>query len=177
MELRAGNFDIAKVEFLQCFRSGRHEVKSFCLERLADMESWHVTTWDWRWPVIYLVDSVNSKQKLALHKALLFLGDLFLVMENEDTATSLFKVALAGFTDMDVHHGRAQSMLRLGNLANRRGHISEAKDFWTAAQPLFQRSLQGDDVAKIDSRIMTSDIECQKALFNVPHFQVPVELS
>jgi lipoprotein NlpI len=97
------------------------------------MESWHVTTWDWRWPVIYLVDSGNSKQKLALHKALLFLGDLFLVMEDEDTATSLFKVALARFTDMDVHHGRAQGMLRLGNLANRQGHISEAKDFWTAA--------------------------------------------
>jgi hypothetical protein len=75
------------------------------LERLADMESWHVTTWDWRWPVIYLVDSGNSKQKLALHKALLFLGDLFLVMVDEDTATSLLKVALAGFTDMDVHHG------------------------------------------------------------------------
>jgi hypothetical protein len=68
-------------------------------------------------------------------------------------------------------------MLHLGNLANRQGCISEAKDFWAAAQPLFQRLLQGDGVAKIDSRIMTSDIKCQKALFNVPHFQVPVELS
>jgi hypothetical protein len=91
---------------------------------------------------------------LELHKALLFLGDMFIVNEDEHTATSLYIVALEGFTYMDVHRSRAQCMMRLGDLAKEHGHISDAIAHWKAAQPLFERSFQARDVAEIDARLL-----------------------
>ncbi|KAJ7828611.1 hypothetical protein B0H13DRAFT_2289961 [Mycena leptocephala] len=49
---------------------------------------------------LYILSS--SKEKLGLLKALQFLGDVFLGQDDEDTATSLYTVALNGFTQMDV---------------------------------------------------------------------------
>jgi hypothetical protein len=66
---------------------------------------------------------------------------------------------------MDVHQGRGQSLLRLGDLANRRGNFSNATELWTAARPLFERSSQAKDVAQIDARL--ADLEDhQNVLFH-----------
>jgi hypothetical protein len=93
---------------------------------------------------------------LAAHKALLFLGDVFSSQGDDDTA-HLFMVALEGFVYMDVHHSRAQCLLRLGDLASRKQNFSSAKELWEEARPLFERSSQATDVAQIDHRL--SDLE------------------
>jgi hypothetical protein len=95
----------------------------------------------------------QSKEKLAVHKALLFLGDVFIAQGNNNTAHSLFTVALEGFICMDVHYSRAQCLLRLGDLANKKGDISAAAELWKAARPLFERSSQVKDVTRIDTRL------------------------
>jgi hypothetical protein len=109
-----------------------NQIVSFCLERLANVKCWDGTEWTSTWTVIYFAHAQKSKEKLALNKALLFLGDVFISAKDEDTADSLFTVALEGFTYMDVHHSRAQCMLRLGDLANSREDHSKATELWRA---------------------------------------------
>ena len=118
----------------------------------------------------------KSTEKLALHKALLFLGDVFNSNKDEDTADTLYNVALEGFTHMDVHCSQAQCMLHLGDLANRQGHTSEAIALWKAAQPLFERSLQAKNVAQIDSRLAAVEQAHQKALVKLTTLHAPVQL-
>ncbi|KAJ7869419.1 hypothetical protein B0H13DRAFT_1896660 [Mycena leptocephala] len=159
LNLREGDTVAATTGFQQCinsFRGNYVEGVSYCLERLADVTRWatdiqHPSTWT----AVYLAHAYKSNEKLALYKALLFLGDISLSHGDVDTAHNLFVVGLDGFTFMDIHRGRAQCMLRLGNLARERGEPSKAAEFWTEARPLFQRSLQLRDVAQIDSNLAT----------------------
>jgi hypothetical protein len=157
IELREEKFDMAKAKLQECIHLGtENQVESFCLERLADVKAWPSSEWQFKWPVIYCGSAYKSKDKLALHKALLFLGDVFIVTKDDETATNLYKIALDGFTQMDVHCSRAQCMLRLGDLANKQGHLSQAIDFWITAQPLFLQSLQAKDVAQVNTRLLTA---------------------
>jgi hypothetical protein len=55
-------------------------------------------------------------------------------------------------------------MLRLGDLAYKQGSTSEAVTFWTAAQPLFEQSLQVKDLALVNSRLMCCEKGHEKAL-------------
>jgi hypothetical protein len=80
-----------------------HEGESFCLERLANIKAWPMVGGQSKWPVIYLGSAHKSRDKLELHKALLFLGDDFMANNDENTAYNLYMVALQGFTSMDVH--------------------------------------------------------------------------
>jgi hypothetical protein len=114
-----------------------------------------------------LAHAYKSKDKLGLHKALLFLGDVFVTIKDETAATNLYIVALDGFTHMDVHRSRAQCMIRLGDLAEAQGCISKAIDFWQTAQPLFERSLQAKDVAQIEARLATVQKAPQQALLEL----------
>ncbi|KAF8146799.1 hypothetical protein K438DRAFT_1780537 [Mycena galopus ATCC 62051] len=50
---------------------------------------------------MYLASAYKSKAKLALHEAFLFVGDIFIADNDAYTATNLYQVALAGFTQMD----------------------------------------------------------------------------
>lgn len=159
LNLREGDTVAATTGFQQCinsFRGNYVEGVSYCLERLADVTRWatdiqHPSTWT----AVYLAHAYKSNEKLALYKALLFLGDISLSHGDVDTAHNLFIVGLDGFTSMDIHRGRAQCMLRLGNLARERGEPSKAAEFWAEARPLFQRSLQLRDVVQIDSNLAT----------------------
>lgn len=126
--------------------------------------------------MIYLGHAHKYKEKLALHKALLFLGDLFITNKDEETATNLYLVALEGFTCMDVHHGRAQCMLHLGDHAKKQGNVSEAIDFWKAAQPLFEKSSQTKGVAQIDSRLLVVEQAHQNTLLELTSLHTSVEL-
>jgi tetratricopeptide (TPR) repeat protein len=155
-ELREQMFYFATAKFLECLDLARgtdNEVESFCFERLADIGAWPTSEQQSKWPVIYLGHAYKSNDKLALHKALLFLGDVFLANKDADAAANTYIVALEGFTYMDVHCGRAQCMVRLGDLAYGQGQTSEAINFWQAARPLFTQSSQGKDVAQIDLKL------------------------
>ncbi|KAJ7875680.1 hypothetical protein B0H13DRAFT_2549611 [Mycena leptocephala] len=160
--------------FQKCLRLSLEkdkQIMSYCLERLANVSQWSGTEFNWKssWPVVYLVFSQKSKDKLALHKALLCLGDVYVFDQDEGTAHSLFTVALEGFTFMDVHCSRAQCMQRLGDLANKGGDFAKAIEFWKAARPLFERSLQATYVAQIDTRLAAVEKAQQKALAHIAH--------
>ncbi|KAF8216904.1 hypothetical protein K438DRAFT_1748052 [Mycena galopus ATCC 62051] len=107
MDLREARFNKAKVTLQECLSLSwgtQPEIEYLCLEQLANIKAWPASGWQYKWPVIYLLFAHKSKGKLHLHKALLFLGDVFIVNEDDHTAANLYEVALAGFTQMDVHH-------------------------------------------------------------------------
>ncbi|KAJ7493478.1 hypothetical protein FB451DRAFT_1164371 [Mycena latifolia] len=124
-------------------------------QRLADISQWRVAGFQWvyTWTVVYLAHAKTTQMTLDLHKALQFLGDVFLQDGDEETAHSLWAVALEGFTYMDVHRSRANCMLRLGDLVQQRGQPAEAVELWRNARPLFELSLQTKDVAQINDRL------------------------
>jgi tetratricopeptide (TPR) repeat protein len=166
LRLREGDTSSASMLFQQTLKSiwGRENgMVSFMLERLANRTCWQIVECTLRWPVVYLGHAQQSKEKLAVHKALLFIGDVFISQGEDETANSLFTVALEGFIYMDVHHSRAQCLLRLGDLANRRGDFSHATALWMAARPLFERSSQAKDVASIDARL--AELEDNERVF------------
>ncbi|KAJ7118161.1 hypothetical protein C8R44DRAFT_738110 [Mycena epipterygia] len=158
LDLREGNILTAKDSFQRSLNAAwgkNHDAVLYCLERLADSGRWMFpnTDFSYQWPVIYLVQTHRTQEKLGLHKALCFIGDVFISEGDEDTAQSLFVVALEGSKYMDVHRSRADCMLRLGDNAKHRGDFRKAAKLWEEARPLFERSLQVNDVAQIDRRL------------------------
>ncbi|KAJ7131092.1 hypothetical protein C8R44DRAFT_904130 [Mycena epipterygia] len=182
LHLREGNEMTAQALFQQCLNAvwGYDiEAISYCLERLADMGRWTSTTnsWPYRWPVMYLVHAQKTKEKLAFYKALCCIGQVFLSMEDTHTAHNLFVVALEGFTYMDVHRRRADCMLHLGDISKHRGDLMKAEELWKQARPLFERSSQTKEMAKIDTRLALVEQEIsdahQKSLALVNRLDVP----
>ncbi|KAJ7108216.1 hypothetical protein C8R44DRAFT_744162 [Mycena epipterygia] len=160
--LREGNTTVAKMALQQCLNASwgkDSSAVSYCLERLANVDRWSLTKTNWSrgWPVIYLAQAHKTQEKLALHNALLFIGDVLLFEGDEYTAHNLFVVALKGFTYMDVHHSKAHCMLRLGDIAKHRGQLAKAVELWKMAHPLFERSSQAKDMAQIDIRLALVD--------------------
>ncbi|KAF8142564.1 hypothetical protein K438DRAFT_1784634 [Mycena galopus ATCC 62051] len=179
IELREKEADAAKIKFQECLfwpRGKNPEIEYLCFEQLMEINSLSTREQHLKWPIIYLLYACKTEHKWALHRAFLFLGDVFIIHNDEDTAINLFKVSLAGFTEMDVHHSRALCMLRLGDLAKKNGCTSEAIHFWRAAQPLFARSLQIKEVAQIDSRLGTCENAHQQALVTLETLNPPVQL-
>ncbi|KAJ7089087.1 hypothetical protein C8R44DRAFT_958235 [Mycena epipterygia] len=164
--LRESNIIAANRLLQQCLKSAWGQdsfAVSYCLEKLAEVDCWTSTTINWSsWPVIYLAQAQKTRDKLALHKALCFIGDVLLFKGDEYTAHNLFVVALEGFTYMDVHRSRADCMLRLGDIAQHRGQLVKAVKLWKMAHPLFERSSQAKDMAQIDIRLASLD----QILFN-----------
>jgi hypothetical protein len=128
-------------------------MKSYCLEQLGNTGHWGASGQMSSWTTVYLAHSIKFKEKLGINKALRFLGDIFLAHADEDTAVSLFIIALEGFTYMDVHCSRAECMLRLGDNAKEHDDLQEAVEFWDAARPLFERSSQTKQIELIDERL------------------------
>ncbi|KAJ7349728.1 hypothetical protein DFH08DRAFT_935707 [Mycena albidolilacea] len=167
IELRDKKFDLAKITFQKCLHfiwGTDHEVESFCLERLANITAWPSSEWQFRWPVTYLGYAYKTNDNFALHKALLCLGDVFIINKDGKTAANLYMLALEGFTQMDVHHSRAKCMIHLGDLANEQGHTSKAISLWQTARPLFEQSLQATDVAQIDVKLSAAEKRDQEPL-------------
>jgi tetratricopeptide (TPR) repeat protein len=152
--LREADISAAKTLFKTCLRAWNHsEITSFCLERLGNASHWGAISPISSWTTVYFAHSLKFKEKLGINKALQFLGDAFLSEADEDTAISLFTVALEGFTYMDVHRSRAECMLRLGDISKGHGDLLKAVDLWDSARPLFERSAQMKQVEGIDERL------------------------
>ncbi|KAJ7466358.1 hypothetical protein FB451DRAFT_1260710 [Mycena latifolia] len=157
LDVRQDNFPAAKKLFKKCLKSpggNTPEAFTYCVEKLASVQQWSAADHNSStWPVILLVYSVKSKQRLELHKGVQFLGDLFHAQGDKDTATSLFTVALDGFTKMDVHRSRAECMVRLGDISVLKGDELKAATLWETARPLFERSSQSKQVAQVDVKL------------------------
>ncbi|KAJ7732132.1 hypothetical protein B0H16DRAFT_1696463 [Mycena metata] len=122
-------------------------------ERLGNNGCWEGAHHLSSWTTVFLAHSLKAKERLGIHKALQFLGDIFLSKDDEVTAVSLFILALEGFTEMDVHHSRAECMIRLGDISKKNSDLLEAMDLWETARPLFERSSQTKQVQDIDERL------------------------
>ncbi|KAJ7896620.1 hypothetical protein B0H14DRAFT_3604920 [Mycena olivaceomarginata] len=143
----------AKTLFEKSLKVAPEHVKLFSLERLGNVTSWGPDESIPGWTTIFLVHSLKLRAKLQVYKALQFFGQMFLMQNDEDTAISLFTVALEGFTYMDVHHSRGECMLRLGDISNSHGDQLKAVALWHTARLLFERSSQAKDVQCIDERL------------------------
>ncbi|KAJ6474008.1 hypothetical protein C8R47DRAFT_1076446 [Mycena vitilis] len=150
--LRDGDPLAAKALFLECIKSaGMYaELLYYCLEPLGDASRWDPVSETLSWTTILLAHSLKHQEKLLIHKALLSFGQMFHNQEDEDTAMSLFNVALEGFTQMDVHQSRGECMLHLGDIHKGRGDLLKAVELWDTARP---RSSQDKRVKKIDERV------------------------
>ncbi|KAJ6586328.1 hypothetical protein DFH09DRAFT_1432145 [Mycena vulgaris] len=150
--LRKGDLTTAEKLFQKCLKFAwerDNDIVSYCLERLVDVHHRSST-----WSIIFLAYSIKLKKKLETHKALQFLGDVFLGLGDESTAVTLFSVALEGFTEMDVHRNRAECMLRLGDISKEEGNIARAEELWKTARPLFERSSQAKQIGFVDERLV-----------------------
>jgi tetratricopeptide (TPR) repeat protein len=157
LKLRDGDFRTARSLYLKSLKSSWGtdlELVSYCLERLGDTGHWSAIDWTPTWTTVFLVQVLKLKQGLEIYKALQFQGDIFLAQGDEDTAASLFTLALEGFTQMDVHRSRAECMLRLGDISKGRGKLTKAVDLWKMAQQLFDRSSQAKRVSDVDARLL-----------------------
>ncbi|KAJ7734433.1 hypothetical protein B0H16DRAFT_1467562 [Mycena metata] len=153
LNLREG--DKSALPFCKCLRAalGRDEdTTGLCLERLADLSRWDEAH-DSFWSTLCVTDSLKSEKKLGIYKALQFIGDVFLRDDDQVTAISLFTLALEGFASMDVHHSRAECMIRLGDICKQDGDSLKAFELWETARPLFERSSQGKQVEAIAQRL------------------------
>ncbi|KAF8199393.1 hypothetical protein K438DRAFT_1759281 [Mycena galopus ATCC 62051] len=166
IELREGNMGIAMSYLQKCLhplRGDSAEYISWSLERLANGNHWTAAGWDSCWATVYLVHSLKLKRRLDIHKALQYLGSMFLSQREEDTAHNLFMVALDGFTHMDVHRSRAECMLQLGDIAQGHGSLGKAVTYWRIARPLFARSSQAKGVTQIGDRLAKIDTDVRNA--------------
>ncbi|KAJ7869796.1 hypothetical protein B0H13DRAFT_1896478 [Mycena leptocephala] len=177
--LREGNFLPAKTLFESCLKPSfrQPDIMSYCLERLGDASRWSANMSSWT--TVFLVHSVQRREKLGIHKALQFLGDAFLAQDDGHTAINLFTVALEGFTYMDVHRSRAECMLRLGDISKGQGDLLKALELWTTARPLFEQSSQAKQVENIDQRLggVSEDVleQHRKNLAHLAELTAPLE--
>jgi tetratricopeptide (TPR) repeat protein len=156
LNLREGNLLAANRMFQKClsFSQGTDsEMTTYCLEKLGEGSRWSPGFWASSWTTVYLAHALKTKQRLHIFRSLEFLGDVFLAEGDQHTATTLYTVALDGFTEMDVHRNRAECMVRLGDTSKNSGDLLNAMELWTTARPLFERSSQTKQIMLLDQRI------------------------
>ncbi|KAJ6533324.1 hypothetical protein DFH09DRAFT_1406849 [Mycena vulgaris] len=165
LHVRENNQPSAKQLFHKClsFSWGYHaEMVNYCLERLGDRSLWGSTGWPSSWAIVYLVNASKSQQKLDVHKALQFLGDIFCTEGDQDTAVCLLTVALEGFTYMDVHCSRAECMLQLGYISNGNGDVLKATEYWRSARSLLNGHLKQKKLPSLMKNFSASREMCSK---------------
>ncbi|KAJ7218680.1 hypothetical protein GGX14DRAFT_390447 [Mycena pura] len=153
MNMSAANKDFERV--LQLTWGKSNEVTTYCLEKLGDIKRWSSVYQAYTWPTVLLVHALKTNQKSVIYKALQFLGDFFLLEDNQNTAISLFTIALDAFTYMDIHHSRAECMLQLGDISKMNGDFGKAKKLWKLARPLFEFASQEKSIALTDEKLLS----------------------
>jgi hypothetical protein len=155
--LRDGAIGLANTMFEKCFVSSldiQLDLSLLCAERLGDLSTgMNDTQTTLQWTGILIALALKFKNKLQTMQALRCLGQIFSAEGDDETALSLFNVALDGFTFMDVHRWRADCMVRISDILNNCGEVIKAIELWKTARPLFERSSQMKDVIKIDTKI------------------------
>ncbi|KAJ7903235.1 hypothetical protein B0H13DRAFT_1882188 [Mycena leptocephala] len=112
-------------------RGNDNDKITYCLGRLRDSVSRSSGYRMSHWTFLLLVQALKSKQRLAIHKALQFLGEVFLAQGRRQTAAALFAIALDGFVQMDVHRNRGECMLCLADLSAQDGGLPNSIELWS----------------------------------------------
>ncbi|KAJ7933022.1 hypothetical protein B0H13DRAFT_1856628 [Mycena leptocephala] len=127
LHLREQDFQHAKAILQDSIRIswGKHSDNVVdCLKELGDIGRWGATEGMSSWTIILFIYSLKLKQNLGICKALQFLGVAFLTWGDEDTAMSLFSVALDGFTGLDVHRSRGECIVQIGDIYKRSNRLN-----------------------------------------------------
>ncbi|KAJ7212736.1 hypothetical protein C8J57DRAFT_1483578 [Mycena rebaudengoi] len=174
--LHDGAIGLANAMFEKCFVSSldmpQQELALLCAEKLGDLSTgMNGIPTTLQWTGIFLGLALKCKDKRQTMQAFRCLGQISSAQGDDETALNLFNVALDGFTFMDVHHWRADCMVRIADILNGCGEGMKAVGLWKTARPLFERSSQMKDVIKIDTKITEVDsavLENMKRIF-YPH--------
>jgi tetratricopeptide (TPR) repeat protein len=157
MDVQQGKYLEARRVFQKCllsFWGNEADGVAYILGQLSATQQWgQADDVSFNATVTFLAHSAKFKQRFELHKALQFLGDVFQEQEDQETAISLFTVALDAFTEMDVHRSRAECMVRLGDISKLNGDELKAAALWETARPLFERSSQRTQLADLNVKL------------------------
>ncbi|KAF8183208.1 hypothetical protein K438DRAFT_1975082 [Mycena galopus ATCC 62051] len=157
LKLHFGEPEKSRTEFVQCLAETRGVLPNFhgqCLAVLADPKHrMHNATESFRWAVVSLAFVQKMKEPVDTLNALRCLADVHSILKDDETALSLFRAALEGGTNMDIHRLRAECMVGIGDIMLRRGDLAQAKEMWTGAYPLFVRSSRMKDAAAVEERL------------------------
>jgi tetratricopeptide (TPR) repeat protein len=182
LSLRDGDLVTANGMFAKCFVSSRNfeDLPLLCLERLGDLSTgMNDIQPTLQWAGILLGLALKWKYKREVMQAFRCLGQIFSAQGEDETALSLFNVALDGFTFMDVHRWRADCMVRTADILNGCGEIMKAVELWKAARPLFKKSSQMKDISQIDAKLAEVDTalldEYEEQLQQLSKLNVPVD--
>ncbi|KAJ7795068.1 hypothetical protein B0H13DRAFT_1935030 [Mycena leptocephala] len=159
--LREGDATGARVEYMRIFAAAYtrdNELACYCLERLADPKNTvHAGQESARWAIVFFAFALRPRVRstLTVHQALRRLGDVLVRQGADQSALNILNLALEGFTRMDVHQSRAECMRTMGDVYVQRGDLCRAKQMWESARPLFERSEQKKEVARVDEKLQT----------------------
>jgi tetratricopeptide (TPR) repeat protein len=161
LHLQDGDHSTAHTIFSKCFASqGTSRDGLGCLERLADLSTCMNNVENTlHWAGLFLGLALQYEDKLATFKAFVCFGQIFAAQGDEETALSLFDVALDAFTSMDIHRWRAICMVQIADILENQGEIMKSVGLWRAARPLFERCLQAKDVLRIDLKLKLNSEE------------------
>ncbi|KAJ7133691.1 hypothetical protein C8R43DRAFT_1133228 [Mycena crocata] len=104
--------------------------------------------------ITYFAFAHTTRNWKEVNASLQRIGDVFVSEGDDGTANSLFALALENFTMMDIHQSKADCMIRIGDIRRRSGDLKNARDWWTRAQPLFEKSSQANDVQQCQTRLL-----------------------
>ncbi|KAJ7254526.1 hypothetical protein C8J57DRAFT_1657812 [Mycena rebaudengoi] len=160
--LRDGCHSDARRMFQKCFAQSQDlpiELALYGPERFGDLSTgMNGIQTTLQWAGIFLGLALKCKQKHQTMQAFRCLGQISSAEGDDETALSLYTVALEGFTFMDVHRWRADCMVRIGDILNGHGEVTKAADLWKAARLLFERSSQMKDITQIDAKL--AEVDC-----------------
>jgi tetratricopeptide (TPR) repeat protein len=180
--LRDGCHSDARRMFQKCFTLSEDlsiELAFYGSERCGDLSTgMNDIQTTLQWTGIFLGLALKCKHRHQTIQAFRCLGQIFSAEGDNETALSLFTVALDAFTLMDVHRWRADCMVRIGDILNDRGQVMKAVELWNTARPLFERSSQMKDIIKIDAKLAEVDaavlVEYEEQLQRLAELHVPV---
>ncbi|KAJ7243469.1 hypothetical protein C8J57DRAFT_1243416 [Mycena rebaudengoi] len=138
--LRDGDHGAGREMLEKCFSLSQDistGLPLLCLERLGDLSTgMNCISTTLRWTGVFLSLALKCNDMRQTMQAFRCLGQIFATQGDDETALRLFKVALDGFTFMDVHHLRADCMVRIGDILNNRGEVLEAVELWNSQTPV-----------------------------------------
>ncbi|KAJ7323160.1 hypothetical protein DFH08DRAFT_817739 [Mycena albidolilacea] len=179
LNLREGDAARAHGQYMHTFASVYYIdnlLACYCLAKLADSTTpVHAPPEVAKWAIIFLafVLRPQARSMLRIHQALLSLGNILAQLGMDNEALSVLKVALEGFTWMDIHQSRAECMRTIGDVLCRQGDTVKACTFWTEARPLFKRSSQAKAVFQIDERLAESAQQQEASLEQLSKSSMP----
>ncbi|KAJ7265581.1 hypothetical protein C8J57DRAFT_1620523 [Mycena rebaudengoi] len=179
--LTDGALGTAKAIFEKCFALSLDidtDLALLCVERLGDLSTGMndiQTSLQWTGILLGFALKCNGKHKTM--QAFRCLGQILSAQGDDETALTIFNLALDGFTFMDIHRWRADCMVRIADIVKNQGEVMKAVELWKAARPLFERSSQMKDITRIDAKLAEVDsavlAEYEEQLQRLSELHVP----